>query len=475
MYIINQNIKTLFGGNIEDTLYLESLGFNKNVPVYRDFTHLHAKLFFRILDNTDLNYYVFAGTSVGYVRNKQNTPWVDDYDIIVFEEDVPYFENTVLPILKNYGYGHAMAYGRPNGPGSHIMSPFGKKTFQCDIFYTKIVNKCIRSRDNHWGHYNTRSIFVDMVRPAQMCTIDGDLTLPFFNQLEKDVMVEYGDVRNECVIHVNHKKSLKIKQPFQLVYNSFNHIKNTIIKNTRNKYKNHQYVENITLDQEKWKLFSGIHDKHKKHFSFLQYIHDNRVKNVYITDENFLVFCVDLKYYFKDIPIHFYLLNKTIHKNNIILLNYVDQILVTNMSAIEYIHQFDAMFLNEPSINLIKVITFGTFDLFHIGHSNILKRASAFGELSVGISTDVLNTKKNKSSINDLEKRKVDVSATGYVSSVFEEESLELKQEYVLEQTANLLVMGDDWKDAFNFCDCACLYLPRTPNISTTMLKQLLG
>ena len=74
--------------------------------------------------------------------------------------------------------------------------------------------------------------------------------------------------------------------------------------------------------------------------------------------------------------------------------------------------------------------------------------------------------------MNDLNKRKHDVISSGLVSYVFDEESLEQKQDYVSKHQANMLVMGDDWNNAFDFCNCACLYLPRTPDISTTMLNN---
>ena len=81
------------------------MGFlNSKITVYRNFTHLHAKIYFSILDFCNLNYYVFSGTSIGYVINKQNIPWADDYDIIIFDEDITVFENIVIPLLNKYGF-----------------------------------------------------------------------------------------------------------------------------------------------------------------------------------------------------------------------------------------------------------------------------------------------------------------------------------------------------------------------------------
>jgi len=120
-----------------------------------------------------------------------------------------------------------------------------------------------------------------------------------------------------------------------------------------------------------------------------------------------------------------------------------------------------------------KVITFGTFDLFHIGHLKLLERAKQEGNyLIVGISSDELNGKKGKKSVFPLAERLEIVRSIKFVDEVFVEESLELKDEYIKTYSADILVMGDDWKDKFNWVSCPVKYLERTPNISTTYLKN---
>lgn len=125
----------------------------------------------------------------------------------------------------------------------------------------------------------------------------------------------------------------------------------------------------------------------------------------------------------------------------------------------------------------MRVITFGTFDVFHVGHVNILERSRALGsELYVGVSSDALNmSKKGRYPIYSEEDRMRIVSALSCVDFVFSEESLEKKREYILEYKADILVMGDDWAGRFDeFRDiCEVKYLPRTPSISTTEIIEI--
>jgi len=124
------------------------------------------------------------------------------------------------------------------------------------------------------------------------------------------------------------------------------------------------------------------------------------------------------------------------------------------------------------------VITFGTFDVFHVGHVNILQKAAALGDrLIVGISTDSLNlAKKGRTPIYNEKDRMKIVNGMRYVNLCFFEESLEKKREYLEYYKADMLVMGDDWRDKFDeFGDiCEVVYLPRTPSVSTTELIEII-
>ena len=125
-----------------------------------------------------------------------------------------------------------------------------------------------------------------------------------------------------------------------------------------------------------------------------------------------------------------------------------------------------------------RIITFGTFDLFHIGHLNILERAKAHGDyLIVGISSDQLNfSKKQKYPVYSQEHRIRIISALKCVDEVFVEESLELKGSYIKKYNADVLLMGNDWEGKFDDFKSICnvVYLDRTPSISTTELIEII-
>ncbi len=122
------------------------------------------------------------------------------------------------------------------------------------------------------------------------------------------------------------------------------------------------------------------------------------------------------------------------------------------------------------------VITFGTFDVFHVGHIRILNRARELGDrLVVGVSSDALNiAKKGRPPVFDENERIEIVSNLKAVDEVFVEESLELKRDYIEKFGADVLAMGDDWAGRFDFVSdlCEVVYFPRTPSVSTTALIE---
>lgn len=123
-----------------------------------------------------------------------------------------------------------------------------------------------------------------------------------------------------------------------------------------------------------------------------------------------------------------------------------------------------------------RIITYGTFDLLHYGHINLLRRAKALGDyLIVALSTDEFNwNEKRKKCYFSYEKRKQLLEAIRYVDLVIPEENWEQKESDVKEYHIDTFVMGDDWKGKFDFLksQCEIVYLERTPEISTTQIKK---
>lgn len=126
-----------------------------------------------------------------------------------------------------------------------------------------------------------------------------------------------------------------------------------------------------------------------------------------------------------------------------------------------------------------RVITYGTFDLLHYGHINLLRRAKAKGDyLIVALSTDEFNLGKGKKCYFTYEKRKQLLEAIRYVDLVIPEKSWEQKRTDMHEYHIDEFVMGDDWEGKFDFLreeGVVVEYLPRTPEISTTQIKRDLG
>jgi glycerol-3-phosphate cytidylyltransferase len=125
-----------------------------------------------------------------------------------------------------------------------------------------------------------------------------------------------------------------------------------------------------------------------------------------------------------------------------------------------------------------RVLTYGTYDLFHVGHIRLLERARSLGDyLVVGLSTDEFNLSKGKNSIFSYAERFAILSAIRHVDKIVPERSWDQKIGDVLENEIDVFVIGDDWAGKFDFLKphCEVAYLPRTAGISTTYIKYLIS
>lgn len=126
------------------------------------------------------------------------------------------------------------------------------------------------------------------------------------------------------------------------------------------------------------------------------------------------------------------------------------------------------------------IITYGTFDLLHYGHIQLLKRAHQLadgGRLIVALSSDEFNAGKGKVSHLPYSERKEIIESIRYVDSVIPENTWEQKETDVQDYNIDIFVMGDDWKGKFDYLEkyCKVIYLPRTPDISSTAIKKILN
>ena len=122
------------------------------------------------------------------------------------------------------------------------------------------------------------------------------------------------------------------------------------------------------------------------------------------------------------------------------------------------------------------VLTYGTFDLFHIGHLRLFERLKALGDrLIVGVSTDEFNAQKGKRSFMSYEDRSQIVASVKHVDLVIPEQSWDQKVPDIRRHRVDVFGMGDDWKGKFDFLreECQVVYLPRTQGVSSTSLRSL--
>lgn len=125
-----------------------------------------------------------------------------------------------------------------------------------------------------------------------------------------------------------------------------------------------------------------------------------------------------------------------------------------------------------------KILTYGTYDLLHFGHINLLKRAKELGDyLIVGVSTDEFNKLKGKKSYFSFEKREYMLGSVKYVDEIISENSWDQKIDDIKKHKIDIFVMGDDWKGKFDYLKeyCEVVYLPRTEGVSTTEIKANLS
>lgn len=196
---------------------------------YAQYTRLSKHIYTQILqifDIFDLQYYLFAGSALGYVRNGTMLPWIDDLDVILLEEHVPYFEAEVLPFLNSCGFNTLIPH-QFQGGGFHILAmqqgdnrqltiPFAADLdvsvpwAQVDVFYTTVDADGFIRNPASWGLYHEKDIPLDWVIPGVMVEMEG-WKARFFSKYKEDILKEYGDIMNNVVVATHGRLFLDCK------------------------------------------------------------------------------------------------------------------------------------------------------------------------------------------------------------------------------------------------------------------------
>lgn len=435
------------------------------INTHTPFVAMHEDIFFKIIEKYSLEYVIFAGASIGCLRNNKSIPWSDDIDIMINTNQISLLKNKIIPILEKNNFRVSIFRQTKDSAGFQVYSVVSceNRYFQCDIFVSYIDKKDIIRNSEGWGLYHKKNIPKSWVWPPVKKIFNGK-SRPFFREMTKDIEKEYGDVINVCKIHLDHKgKNLTINYHWKQVYDEYEKIINEAIEATKSKI----FINPDYKPIEKLEIKEAI-----PILELLKLINIKNIGTLYMDGELNIKHTISIKYYFPDIKIIVFFIENPTEKI-IHYLNYVDQVNVKTHALENLFRDKEIFYLKKPIIKLTRVITFGTFDLFHIGHKNILNHCNIYSEnVIVGVSTDKLNEIKGKKAFQNQEIRKSKVSRSGLCSLVFDEESLELKSKYISDYDADILIMGDDWKGHFDSSPCRVIYIPRTKFISSTDIRK---
>jgi glycerol-3-phosphate cytidylyltransferase len=324
---------------------------NSNLCVYTEYMHTYAIKLFEILNSFNITYYVFAGSAIGLMRDGKNIPWVDDYDIIVKESDLG---NVIkaLDTLKKNNYEIIFRTKNIIKNGFYILSKknsnfFNKNYFQCDIFVSFINKNGYLDNHSNWGMYIKKKVPEKFLGEPKYMKFNN-LNLPFFEMFDKDITLEYNDIFNSTIIHVDHRVFSKYNLNYSIVYEIFNKKKETLIKDSCNFLDS----ENKTIPKESLLLIKeaiNINEYVSNIRIIYQYIKKNNLEKFEITDDT-ISYIFDLKFYL-DKTIFVYYMNepkeKFMHH-----LNYIDIVYTNNDSFLgEY------FFVRKPIIQKIAAET----------------------------------------------------------------------------------------------------------------------
>ncbi len=439
---------------------------NYNFLMFTEFTKDNAIIFFNLIENLKLEYGIFAGSSIGYLRDKRNMYWTDDYDILVFKDKLKY-DLAELSVWDKNGFICA----KPDG-GYFILSKnyhdtykeFKNNYFQCDVFLSYIDDNNIVYNTAEWGLYHGK-LNKNIVLPFKKIKLNN-IELYGFNNIDEEVKICYGDISKGHLYTHASNNSIKVSkwelldQFFEImIAKGIANVNKNIFNN-----KNHFYEKKINI----------LDDTFNNTLDVLKFIKNNNVKILNIFNSNFLKkFIYDIKFYFSKIIINFYCYDKLCSP---LYLNKCSNVYFYNQELLNHYNSEDIIYISKPNFDIIRLITFGTFDLFHDGHDNIFKQCEKYSNhIIVGLSSDEFTfRKKNIYPFDNFNIRKEKIKNNcKSIKLVFSEEKMELKNEYISNTNANLFLMGDDWAGKFDDINCnSIIYTRRTDYVCSTDLRN---
>ena len=313
--------------------------------IYEQYTHcskiIHEQIL-QILEKCGISYFLFAGSMVGYVRNKKMPAWMDDLDIMIFEEDIEKFWNVAAIKLRDCGF-NCRAVDKPfDDAGAHILAmqlgnrrdhqiPLAEGVSksvpwaQVDVFFSKVTDDGLVKNLKGWGLYHHKNVPAELVFPKRMIEIDGR-SYPAFNNIERDILLEYGDVLNNIVVQTHDKLFLRAKD---VSWEKFDADWQEYIERTSSKLpfgvdsesvSNHTYVTGQTFTAEPTMSYAEI----------VEGILANRASSVQVLGEFQLLFCSDLKRIFPELQVCV-AVNSTRYANHAAhLRRYIDVVQIDN-------------------------------------------------------------------------------------------------------------------------------------------------
>jgi hypothetical protein len=386
-----ENVDLFFYNNANDdanAYYLPTVGVtNLKLCEPNEVIADQATIFFRILDAFNIPYALFAGSSIGLLRSGTTLPFVDDYDIIIFNKHVPMLSNAA-PVLKKHGFKmvqsvHPQTKQKTNGGCSIYSSAIQrfynngnngnndncaeegecgvkKSHFQCDVFFSYFDSGGFLRNNASWGLYHGKNIHMKDVLPFQRRAFDG-LSLPFFKNVASEVYKCYGDVE-QCIVESHCVNVRAIYQSWKNAHAEFERIKQCAKDNTMKViFQNENSCEKGQGEEEGMNAMNILDNAFSNNsLDVLRDIHEKKIKTVYSFSMDFVIrHAACIKYYFPMVRIEYFSYSRD---NQVVMfLNYVDALHVYNAAVGDFYNDPRIIYFKKPHIDIITVVTFGTF------------------------------------------------------------------------------------------------------------------